>query len=230
MTDSTPSRPPGEATRAIHAGQAPDPAYGALATPIYQTASFAYANTEQAIARSAHLEAGYSYTRVANPTTDALESKLALLDGAEECVAFASGMGAISGLLLGICGAGDHIVCSDSVYGATYGLLTGPLRHWGVSVTFVDAREPGAVARAITPDTRLVYLESPSNPTLRLVDLEAVAQVAHDRDVLVALSLIHISEPTRLGMISYAVFCLKKKKHNTPINHPLNCHRVAKTT
>ncbi|HEY3377587.1 MAG TPA: PLP-dependent aspartate aminotransferase family protein [Armatimonadota bacterium] len=177
----------GEATRAIHAGQEPDPAFGAVATPIYQTAAFAYTSVDQAIARAAHLEEGYSYTRVDNPTIAALEQKLALLDGAEDCVAFASGMGAISALFLSVCGAGDHVVCANSIYGATHGLLTTTLQRWGLQVTFVDAREAGNVARAIRPDTRLVYLESPSNPTLRLVDFEAVAQLAHDRGVPVAV-------------------------------------------
>jgi methionine-gamma-lyase len=176
----------GEATRAIHGGQEPDDAVGAVVTPIYQTSAFAFDSVEQAVARAAHLEEGYSYSRVANPTTDALEAKLALLEGAEACVVFGSGMGAISALFFGLCHAGDHVVCADSIYGATHGLLTGPLAAWGLATTFVDAREPGNVARAIRPDTRLVYVESPSNPALRLVDFEAVAQVAHDRDVLVA--------------------------------------------
>jgi methionine-gamma-lyase len=176
----------GLSTRAIHGGRAPDD-LGAVAPPIYQTAAFAFDSVEQAVARAAHLEEGYSYTRLDNPTVEALETKLALLEGAEACVAFGSGMGAISGLFLGLCGAGDHVVCADSLYGATYGLLTGPLRRWGLSVTFVDSREPGNVARAIGPETRLVYVESPSNPMLRLVDLEAVAQLAHDRSVLVAI-------------------------------------------
>ena len=177
---------PGEATRAIHGGQQPDPAYGAVCTPIYQTAAFAYDSIDQAVARAAHLEDGYSYTRVANPTIAALEEKLALLEGAQACVCFASGMGAISGLLLGVCGAGEHVVCADSIYGATQGLLSTVMRRWGLGVTFVDAREPSNVARAITPETRLVYLESPSNPALRIVDFEAIAQIAHDRQVLVA--------------------------------------------
>jgi len=176
----------GPSTRAIHGGRGPDDA-GAVAAPIYQTAAFAFDSVEQAVARAAHLEEGYSYTRLDNPTIETLEAKLALLEGAQACVAFASGMGAVSGLFLSLCGAGDHVVCSDSLYGATYSLLAGPLRRWGLSVTFVDAREPGNVARAIGPETRLVYIESPSNPTLRLIDLEAVAQLAHDRNVLVAI-------------------------------------------
>ncbi|HEX2949334.1 MAG TPA: PLP-dependent aspartate aminotransferase family protein [Armatimonadota bacterium] len=186
MSSSNDPQFQGEATRAIHAGQQPDPAYGSVATPIYQTASFAYENIDQAIARAAHLEEGYSYTRVANPTTDALEQKLALLDGAEDCVTFASGMGAISALFLGICNAGDHVVCANNIYGATHGLLTTTLQRWALNTTFVDGREAGNIVRAIRPDTRLVYLESPSNPNLWLTDFEAVAQMAHDRGVLVA--------------------------------------------
>lgn len=177
----------GPSTRAIHGGEAPDAGAGAVATPIYQTAAFAFDSVEQAVSRTARLEEGYVYTRMGNPTIEALEAKLAYLDGAAACVAFGSGMGAVSGLFLGLCGAGDHVVCADSLYGATCSLLTGPLRRWGLGVTFVDAREPGNVARAIGPETKLVYLESPSNPTLRLVDLEAVAQVAHDRGVPVAV-------------------------------------------
>jgi len=194
----------GEATRAIHGGQAPDPGYGAVTPPIYQTVSFAFDSVEQAVARSAHLEEGYNYTRVANPTTDVLESKLALLEGAEGCVAFGSGMGAISALLLGVCRTGDHVVCASTIYGATHGLLTGPLQRWGIGCTFVDAREPGNITRAIRPDTRLIYLESPANPNLRLVDLESVSQLAHDRGVPVAIDNTFATsvnqQPLRLGV------------------------------
>jgi methionine-gamma-lyase len=194
----------GEATRAIHGGQAPDRTFGALATPIYQTAAFACDTVEEAVARAAHLEEGYNYTRVANPTTDALEAKLALLEGAEACVVFASGMAAISALLLGTCRAGDHVVCGSTLYGATHGLLTGMLAQWGLTCTFVDAREPSAVARAVQPDTRLVYVESPANPNLRLVDFEAIAQLAHDRGLLVATDNTFATSvnqhPLRLGV------------------------------
>lgn len=200
--DSGPYR--GEATRAIHGGQRPDAAIGASATPIYQTAAFAVDNVEQAIARAAHLEEGYYYTRQGNPTVQALEEKLALFDGAEGCVAFASGMGAISTLFMTLCRAGDHVVCTDSVFGGTYTLLTAPLAQWGLSCTFVDAREAGNIARAIRPDTRLVYVESPSNPSLRLVDFEAVAQLAHDRGVLVAadntFATAYNQQPLRFGV------------------------------
>lgn len=191
----------GEATRAIHGGQEPDRAAGAVNTPIFQTASFAFDSVEQAVARSAHLEEGYVYTRLENPTTEALERKLALLDGAEGCVATASGMGAISALFMGLCGSGDHVVCANSIYGATYDLLHGPLQRWGLGVTFVDAREAGNVARAIRPDTRLVYIESPSNPCLRLVDLEAVAQLAHDRGVPVAIDNTFASSVNQLPLL-----------------------------
>ncbi len=183
-SDASPYR--GEATRAIHGGRQPDSAVGASVTPIYQTAAFAFDSVEQAISRAAHLEEGYCYTRMGNPTVEALEDKLALMEGAEGCLAFASGMGAISALVMALCRTGDHVVCADNIYGGTYSLLTGPLAQWGISCTFVDAREAGNVARAIRPDTRLVYVESPSNPALRLVDFESVAQLAHDRGVLVA--------------------------------------------
>ena len=194
----------GEATRAIHGGQQPDAAVGASVTPIYQSAAFAFDSVEQAIARAAHLEEGYSYTRHGNPTTTVLEEKLALLDDAEACVAFASGMGAICTLFMTLCRTGDHVICTDSVYGGSYSLLTGPLAQWGLNCTFVDAREAGNIARAIRPDTRLVYVESPSNPTLRLVDFEAVAQLAHDRGVLVACDNTFASSynqrPLRFGV------------------------------
>jgi len=200
---AAPRQPEGQATRAIHGGQEPDAAVGAVATPIYQTAAFAVESVEQAVARAAHLEEGYSYTRMGNPTVDALEQKLALLEGAEACVAFGSGMGAISALFLSVCGAGDHVVCADSLYGATCGLLTGTLARWGLQVSFVDARAPGNMARAIRPDTRLVYVESPSNPTLHLVDLEAVATLAHDRGVPLAVdntfATVINQQPLRLG-------------------------------
>lgn len=196
-------RPHGQATQAIHGGQQPDPAYGAVATPIYQTAAFAVDTVEQAVARAAHLEDGYSYTRNGNPTVEALAEKLTVLEGAEGGVVFGSGMGAISAMFLGLCGAGDHVVCADSLYGATYSLLTATLSRWGLQVDCVDAREPGNLARAIRPDTRLVYVESPANPTLRLVDLEAAAQLAHDRGVPLAVDNTFATScnqlPLRLG-------------------------------
>ncbi len=194
----------GEATLAIHGGQHPDAAVGANVTPIYQSAAFTFDSVEQAIARAAHLEEGYCYTRFGNPTMQALEDKLALLDDAESCIAFASGMGAISTLFMALCRAGDHVICADSVYGGSYTLLTGPLAQWGLNCTFVDAREAGNIARAIRPDTRLVFVESPSNPTLRLVDFEAMAQLAHDRGVLVAcdntFATSYNQRPLRFGI------------------------------
>ena len=162
-------------TRAVHAGQHLDPATGAISTPTYQTTAFGYGTLEQGAALFAGQADGYRYSRFANPTVAALEAKLADLEGAAAAVAFASGTAACSSLLLGLLQPGDELVFLGPLYGGTEGLLRGMGERWGIRV--VDATASG-LAAALTPATRMVWVETLTNPTLRLHDLAEVARLA----------------------------------------------------
>lgn len=162
-------------TRAVHAGQHPDPATGAITTPIVQTTAFALGTLEQGAALFAGQADGYRYSRFANPTVAALEAKLADLESAAAAVAFASGTAACSSLLLGLLQPGDELVFLGPLYGGTEGLLRGMGERWGIKV--VDATASGLQA-ALTPATRMVWVETLTNPTLRLHDLAEVARLA----------------------------------------------------
>ncbi len=169
----------GFATRAIHGGAAPN-TFGALTAPIYQSSTFVFDTAEEGGKRFALEEPGYIYTRLGNPTQNVAEEKVALLEGAEACVAAASGMGAISAALWTCLSAGDHIVAGDTLYGCTFALLNHGLTRMGVEVTFVDMTDLAAVRKAMRPNTKVVYLETPANPTLKITDIKAIADIAHE--------------------------------------------------
>jgi len=169
----------GFATLAVHAGQEPDPRTGAVATPIYQTSTFAFDNVEQGAARFAGQEAGYVYTRIGNPTQGALEEKMAALEGGGASLAFSSGMAAISGIVLALVRSGDHVLADGTLYGCTYNFLSHVLPGFGVEVTFVDMSDARNVENAIRDNTRVVFFETPANPTLKLVDIASVSGLAH---------------------------------------------------
>lgn len=166
-------------TKIIHAGQHPDPETGALSTPLYQTSTFVFDNAEQGAARFALEESGYIYGRLGNPTQAALEEKMATLEGGEAALATASGMGAIATTLWTLCSQGDHIVASNTVYGCTHALLSHGMPKFGIEVTFVDATKPEEIEAAIKSNTKVVYLETPANPTLAIIDIERAAGIAH---------------------------------------------------
>jgi cystathionine beta-lyase/cystathionine gamma-synthase len=168
----------GFATRAIHVGQDPDPTTGAVIVPIYQTST--YAQSEVGVHK------GFDYSRTSNPTRAALEACLASLDGGTHGLAFASGMAA-EDTLLHLFNTGDHVIASDDVYGGTFRLFHRVLERVGLRFTFVDATCIDNVAGAIEERTRLVWLESPTNPLMKLVDIAAVARLAHERGILVAV-------------------------------------------
>ena len=172
-------------TLAIHAGEEPDPATGAVATPIHMASTFAFPSAEVAAAVFAGEEEGYIYTRWGNPTVDALERRIAALEGGEAALATASGMAAIATAVMTVAQAGDHIVATRAIYAGTYNLLAKELPRYGVHTTFVDATDPQNVAAAMREETRIVYLESPGNPTLALNDIAAIARIAHDAGALV---------------------------------------------
>jgi cystathionine gamma-synthase len=157
-------------TRAIHVGQDPDAPFGAVTVPIYQTSTYAQEDVAQPKV--------WDYGRGGNPTRDAFERALASLEGGDRCFAFSSGMGAETTLLLTL-RPGDHVVLADDVYGGTYRLLTKVLGPWGLEMTTCDLADADALAAAIRPETRYVWAETPSNPLLKIVDIEAVAALAH---------------------------------------------------
>lgn len=167
-------------TLQIHVGQeSPDPATDARAVPIYATTSFVFKDTAQAAGRFSLSEAGNIYTRLMNPTSDVLEQRIAALEGGAAALATASGSAAIAYAIQNIAVAGDHIVASRTVYGGTYNLLANTLRDSGVETTFVDGCDPENFARAFQPNTKAFFLESLGNPGSDILDLEAVAAIAH---------------------------------------------------
>jgi len=170
--------PDGFATRAIHVGQDPDPATGAVIVPIYQTST--YAQSEVGVHK------GYDYSRTANPTRAALEACLASLDNGRFGLAFASGMAA-EDTLMHLFESGDHVVACDDVYGGTFRLFRRVLERAGLRFTFVDATQIDNVEAALEAHTRLIWIESPTNPLLKLIDIQRIAEVAHARGILVAV-------------------------------------------
>jgi methionine-gamma-lyase len=171
------------ATLAVHAGESPCPATGALDTPIYQSTTFVSADSDEMAAVYGEQKFGYMYTRYGNPTIRALETKVAALEGGEAALAFATGMAAISSAILGYVKAGDHVVAARSLYGAAYNFLNTKLPRLGASTTFVPSCRAEDFEEAIQPNTRLIYFETPSNPTLAIVDIAALAAMANKRGI-----------------------------------------------
>ncbi len=179
----------GFATRAIHAGERPDPVTHAHNTPIYATSTFAFdtaAEKEEAVDRALAWEPGqYFYSRTGNPTNRALEEKIAAIEGAEDAVVSSSGMAAVSSTLLAHLGSGDHLVVGDELFVITKVLLEEDFPRRGIEVTPVDMTDLGAVEAAIRPTTRMLFLETSTNPRLRIADLDAVAALGHRHDLVV---------------------------------------------
>jgi cystathionine gamma-lyase/cystathionine beta-lyase/cystathionine gamma-lyase/homocysteine desulfhydrase len=165
----------GFATDAIHAGVRPDPTTGAIMTPVYLTSTYAY----ERLGRSK----GYDYARTINPTRSALEENLQVLEGGVAACAFASGMAAISAVMT-LLKAGDHVIVSDNVYGGTYRLFACVLEDYGLAFSYVDTSRPEAIEAAIRPSTRMVYVETPTNPILTLTDIAAVAALGRRRGLI----------------------------------------------
>ncbi|WP_130892286.1 MULTISPECIES: methionine gamma-lyase [Fusobacterium] len=168
----------GFGTVSIHGGSCKNP-YGTLAVPIFQTSTFVFDSAEQGGKRFALEEPGYIYSRLGNPTTTVLEDKIAQLEHGEAAVATSSGMGAISSVMWTILKAGDHIISDKTLYGCTFAFFNHGLSRFGIEVSFVDTADAEAVKKAMKPNTRAVYLETPANPNLKIVDIKAIAEVAH---------------------------------------------------
>lgn len=166
-------------TLSLHAGQQPDPLYGARATPIYQTTSFVFPSTDHAVALFNAERAGHVYSRISNPTNAVLEERVAALEGGVGAIATASGQAAMHLAIATLLGAGSHIVSSGSLYGGSHNLLSYTLPRFGIETTFVDARDPEAFRAAIRPQTRLLFGETLGNPGLDVLNIPAVSEVAH---------------------------------------------------
>ena len=156
------------ATRAVHAGQVPDPLAGAVMTPIYQTSTY----QQEGLGK----HKGYEYARTQNPTREALERNVASLEGGRHGFAFSSGLGALDAVLK-LLSSGDHVICGENVYGGTHRLMSRVYARMGLTFSFVDMRDPENVARAVTPATRMVYGETPTNPMMFLADLGAIGDI-----------------------------------------------------
>lgn len=193
----------GFATQAIHAGAMKNE-FGALTNPIYQTSTFIFDSAEQGGNRFALQEPGYIYSRLGNPSNTQVEEKVAMLEGGEACCSMGSGMGAISSALWTLLRAGDHVVAGDTLYGCTFALLNHGMTRYGVDVSFVDITDLDAVKKAIKPNTRVVYLETPANPTLKISDIESISRIAHEMgDITVVVDNTfcspYIQKPLSLG-------------------------------
>lgn len=174
-------------TQLIHSGDDPFRWFGAAAPPIFETSTFTFPDTDAAEAAMDQPDRIYHYTRGLNPTVEVAERKIATLEGGEACRCFGSGMGAIAAAIISQLKAGDHVVAVRSIYGPTYSLLTRILSRFGVTHTFVAGTEVAEFAAAITPQTRLIYLESPSSLVLKLQDLAAVAALARHHGIVTAI-------------------------------------------
>ena len=171
------------ATRCVHAGDLPDPTSRAIEAPIVLSSAFGFASAEDAADAFSGRNDAYIYGRWGNPNTDALEAKMAALEGTEDACATASGMAAISGAILSFCGQGDHIVAPRSMYAESARLLRERVPRFGIETTFVDATDPEAYRRAVRPSTRLLYIETPANPNLAVTDVAGVVALSRERGV-----------------------------------------------
>ncbi len=174
-------------TRSVHAGSRPDPLHGAVSVPIYQSSTFAFESAEQGAARFRGDEPGYIYTRMGNPTTAALEEAVASLEGGHAALATSSGMAAIVNVFFTYLEAGAHLIGTDSVYGPSRVVVEKHFRRFGVQSDFVDTSDPDNIRAVLRPETRMLYIETPENPTIRLTDIEACAEIARQHDLLLVV-------------------------------------------
>jgi len=193
----------GRATAAIHRGGLARPVYGEVSVPIFQTSTFGFPSAEAGAARFTGEEPGFIYTRMGNPTVQALEEGVAALEQGAAGHAAATGMAAIAAILLGLLGQGDHLVAGDCLYGPTHTVIDRELPRFGISTTFVDTADPGRVAEALRPTTRMLFVETPANPTLKITDLAAMARLTRERQILLAVdntfATPHVQRPLTFG-------------------------------
>ncbi len=180
------TREMGLESKLVHAGIRPD-VHGSVVPPIYQTSTFQFENAQNGADRFSKKVDGYIYTRIGNPTTNALEECVAELDGGAGAVATSSGMGAVLTVYMALLGQGDHVVSTASVYGPSRILMEKHFSRFGVESTYVDTSDLENVRRAMRPNTKLLYIETPSNPLMQITDIRAAAEIAHERGALLAV-------------------------------------------
>jgi methionine-gamma-lyase len=192
------------ATKAVHAGQDPDPSTGSVSVPIHQTSTFVFKNAEQGAARFAGREEGYIYTRWGNPTVRALERNVAELEGGEDARACSSGMAAIHAAVASLVRKGDHMIAPDSLYSGTEKLFVDIFSKFGVETAFVDQSDTANVEDAIKENTKIIFIETPANPTLKITDLKAVARIAQERNIITIVDNTFMSpyfqQPLKMGI------------------------------
>jgi len=190
-------------TKVIHHGYEAAEHKGSLAAPLYQTSTFVFDSAEQGEARFGGMESGFIYSRLGNPTVNILEQKMAILEEGEAGLAFGSGMAAVSSVLISLTEAGDHILCSQGVYGCTFGLLNLLEEKYSITHNFSHMNNEEAVRKGITPKTKVIYVETPINPTMQLIDLEMVSKVAKEYQIPVVVDNTFLSpylqRPLTLG-------------------------------
>ncbi|WP_040978178.1 methionine gamma-lyase [Oceanobacillus jeddahense] len=190
-------------TAMIHEGYDSKELLGSLTPPLFQTSTFTFDTAEQGAARFAGEEEGHVYSRVSNPTVQILEKKLAALEKGEKGLAFASGMAAISAVLIALTKANDHIICSSGLYGCTFGLLSMMDEKYNIQTDYVAMTEAKKIEEKIRPETKVFYIETPINPTMEVIDLELVISIAKKHDILVVVdntfSTPYLQRPLELG-------------------------------
>jgi len=193
----------GFATRAIHLGHNPLDHEGALTPPLHLTSTFAFETAEQGGEIFAGERPGHIYSRISNPTLDLLEQRVASLEGAEAGLALASGMGAITSVLWTLLSPGDEVIVDKTLYGCTFAFMNHGLRKFGITITHVDLTDPENLRAALSDTTRVVYFETPANPNMRLVDIETIAAIAHERGAQVVVdntyATPYLTRPITLG-------------------------------
>ena len=170
----------------VHGGEIEDE-MGSVVTPIYQTSTFKFKDAQQGANRFAGKEEGYIYTRLGNPTIKALEKKLALLEHGYDALACASGMAAVNTALLSLLQAGDHMISTDAIYGCTFDVFTESYLKFGIDISFVDTCNLDLIEKNIKPNTKVIYLETPANPTLKIADIEAICKIAQQHNIYVVV-------------------------------------------
>lgn len=193
----------GFGTMSIHSGHHKD-AEGALAMPIYQTSTFCFNTVEEGMAKFAKEIPGYVYSRGGNPTTEELQHKIAALEKGEACVATSSGMGAIGAVLITFLKAGDHVICGECVYGCTDFVMRDTLTKFGVEVSFVDTSDISALQAAIKDNTTMIYFETPTNPTMKITDISAVAQIGREKNIKVVVDNTFAPPPVQYPLVEGA--------------------------
>ncbi len=194
----------GFSTKAVHAGEKRDPLTGAIITPIYESSVFGFSSTKEMIDVMSEKAEGFIYTRYANPTVRTVETKTAELEGAEDAAVFSSGMAAIATTLLTLTSSGDHVVCTRDLYGGTLALFQDVLPKFGVDISFVEATDFEEIKSAVQKKTSVIYAETPTNPTLKIVDVPKVAKLGRKRGITVVVDSTFAS-PYNLQPLPFGV-------------------------